>query len=115
MTKRDKQRGRRSTAVHNKSVDVLTVGWMLMVFTTLACEVLAGVAHFYVTGFDRQAKGVELLSSMLLFAAFVVGLLSLIVGAVVVHSRRTTPPRSIVVFAVIVALAPLAAMLLVVS
>ena len=112
MSKRGKQRDRRHLAVDHRGVETLTVGWMLMVFTTLACEVIAALAYWYVRQIDRQAEHIELLANLLLFAACVVGLMSLLVCGVVLRTRRVPPPRSIIVFSLIVALAPLVSLLL---
>lgn len=103
------KRRRRPQHVAAKSVDALTVGWMLMVFTTLACELGALLAYGYVMQFDRQAVSVGTLAGMLLFAACVIGLMSLLVCPVVLRTRRVPPPRSILVFAVVVGFAPLLA------
>jgi hypothetical protein len=113
MPKRAKQqRTKRAQPVENRSVEYLTVGWMLMVITTFLCELAAAACHLYVVWGDRQARTVELFSGLLLFAAFVIGGLSLIVCSVVVKSRRDSPPRSILIFAVVVGIAPLVTLLL---
>ena len=112
MSKRGKHRDGRQLIVDQRGVEVLTIGWMLMVFTTLACEVVAAIAYWYVKQVDRQAEAVELLSNLLLFAACLIGLLSLLVCPVVLRTRRVPPPRWIVVFSLVVALAPLGSLLL---
>ena len=113
MSKRARpQRTKRAQPIENRSVEFLTVGWMLMVITTLICEVAAAACHLYVVQIDRQAATIELFSGLLLFASFVVGSLSLIVCSVVLKSRREPPPRSILIFAVVVGVAPLVTVLL---
>jgi len=112
MSKRGKHRDRRQLVADQHGAETLTIGWMLMVFTTLACEVLSALTYWYVMQVDRQAESVELLSKLLLFAACLVGLLSLLVCPVVLRTRRVPPPRSIVVFSLVVALAPLVPLLL---
>jgi hypothetical protein len=113
MSKRARQqRTKRAQSIDNRSVEYLTVGWMLMVVTTFICEVAATGCHLYVVQFDRQAATIELFSRLLLFASFVIGILSLIVCAVVLKSRRESPPRSILMFAVVVGVAPLMTLLL---
>lgn len=88
-----------------RTVEVLTVGWMLTVVTTLACEI-----GFVVS---RAMAGVSegplmILSQLLLFAALVIGTIALLMTPVVVRSRRLPPPAGVTVFAVTVAAAPLA-------
>jgi uncharacterized membrane protein len=113
MAKRARQqRTKRMQSVDNRSVEFLTVGWMLMVVTTLVCEIGAAACHLYVVQINRQATTVEVLSRLLLFGSFVVGCLSLVVCSVVVKSRREVPPRSILIFAIVVGVAPLVTVLL---
>ncbi|HEY5310942.1 MAG TPA: hypothetical protein VIK18_00435 [Pirellulales bacterium] len=111
MHKHAKRRHPRQVVANHRGIEVLTVGWMLMVFTTLACELVAALAYLYVIEFDRQAGGVQLLSSLLTFAACLIGILSLLVCPVVLRTRRVPPPPAIVVFSVIVGFAPLIAVM----
>ena len=74
-----------------------------MVVTTLVCEVGFFVARWLAGG----RSSLELLSQLLLFAAFVIGLIALFVTPVVLRSRRLPPPSGVTVFAVLVAAAPL--------
>ncbi len=105
-------RTKRVESLENRSVEFLTVGWMLMVITTLICEVASAGCHLYVVQLDRQATTVEIFSRLLLFASFVIGIVSLIVCSVVVKTRRDPPPRSVLIFAVVVGIAPLITVLL---
>ena len=94
----------KSQAVGNpRTVEVLTVGWMLMVVTTLICE-LGFVLARYFAGDEDSLQG---LSELLLFAAFVIGLIALFITPAVLRSRRLPPPSGVTVFAVVVAAAPL--------
>jgi hypothetical protein len=108
MSKRHpKARGKRLAAVDSRSVEMLTVGWMLMVVTTLVCEVGSGIAHWYVAKINPRAQMIDVLSGLLLFAAFVIGFLLLLLSPVIIKGRRTPPPRGVIVFAVVVGIAPL--------
>ena len=107
MSKRPKSRPRRAQALENPAAHFLTVAWMLMVMTTLVCELLSGASHLYVIEVNRQATLMETLSWLLLFAAFVIGFFSLIVFPVVIKARREVPPRPIVAFALLVGAAPI--------
>jgi len=106
MNKHAKRRNPRHAVANHRGTETLTVAWMLMVFTTLACELVAALAYLYVMQFDRQAAGVQLLYELLMFAACLIGLLSLLVCPVVLRARRVPPPRAIVVFSVIVGFLP---------
>jgi hypothetical protein len=111
MNKHAKRRTPRQAVANHRGIESLTIGWMLMVFTTLACELAAGLAYLYVIEFDRQAAGIQLLCTLLTFAACLIGLLSLLVCPVVLRTRRVPPPPRIVVFSVIVGFAPLIAVM----
>lgn len=105
MSKHAKKRKKSPAAGDLRSVEVLTIGWMLMVITTLVCE-LGFVAVRM--GRPQPDSSLAILSSLLLFAALVIGLLALLITPVVLRSRRVPPPQAITVVAVVVALAPVA-------
>lgn len=105
MSKRVKKRKRAVAVSDPRSVEVLTVAWMLMVVTTLVCEL--GFAAIRM-GRPAPDSRLTILSSLFLFAALVIGLLALLVTPVVLRSRRMPPPQGITVFAVVVGLAPVA-------
>lgn len=99
-----KKRSKSRAAAEPRTIEVLTIGWMLMVVTTLACEV-GFVAVRSLAGGDTV---LSTLSELLLFAALVIGLVALLVTPVVLRSRRLPPPSGVTVFAVVVAGAPIA-------
>ncbi|HEY2838523.1 MAG TPA: hypothetical protein VGJ26_05215 [Pirellulales bacterium] len=114
MSKR-KQRPKQTpspTSGESQSVEMLTVGWMLSLITGLLCEIGFVLARAYVLFVDPTAGRMEVLASMLLFAAAVLGLFSLALCAVVVKLRKAPPPRGIVVFGIVIGAAPLAALLI---
>src|ERR1700742_4103495 len=98
-----KKRSKSHAVDDPRTVEVLTVGWMLTVVTTLACEV-GFVAARWLSGGERT---LTLLSHLFLFAAFVIGLVALFVTPVVLRSRRVPPPAGVTVFALAVAAAPI--------
>jgi hypothetical protein len=100
-----KRRSKSRVEPEPRTVEVLTVGWMLMVVTTLACEIGFAAARMLS---DSPDSSLMMLSQLLLFAALVIGIVALLTTAVVVRSRRLPPPPGITVFAVTVAAAPLA-------
>ena len=112
MSKRTKSRPKRAQALENPSAHFLTVAWMLMVMTTLVCELISGASHLYVSKINHKAALLETLSGLLLFAAFIVGFFSLIVFPVVIKARREMPPRPIIAFALVVGAAPIVAIAL---
>lgn len=112
MNKQLKRRKQRQPVATTRSVEALTIGWMMMVFTALACELIALLSWLYLVQVDRQAAAIQLMCNLFIFAAAVIGLFSLLVCPVVLRSRRVPPPRSIVVFSLVVGFAPLIALML---
>jgi peptidoglycan/LPS O-acetylase OafA/YrhL len=98
-----KKRSKSHVVDDPRTVEVLTVGWMLTVVTTFACEVGFILARWLA----GPGQTLMLFSHLLLFAAFVIGLIALFVTPVVLRSRRVPPPSGVTVFAVVVAAAPL--------
>ncbi len=91
----------------SRAADFLTIGWLLTTFTTLVCE-LGGASALWLARRDPQASGIAALAIVLVFAALVTGLLSLLLLAAAWKLRSTKPPQGITVFAVFVSLAPAA-------
>lgn len=87
-------------------VDFLTVGWMLAVMTTLACEIAEALGRWYLAT-HPDAESMVYLTTMLSFSATVVGLFALGLLAVVWKMRKVPPPRGIVVFSVVVCVLPI--------
>jgi hypothetical protein len=98
-------------AVEPPAVETLTVGWMLAVMTALVCELGFVAARGYLTAVDAGSAKMQVLATVLLFAAFVIGSASLALAYGVVRARRTAPPRGILVFSVVVGAAPAATLL----
>lgn len=91
--------------------EVTTVGWMLSVMTTLACTVMALVVWTFVQGRPDNER-VLVFVRYLHFSAIVMGVASLCLLGVVLRARTVPPPRSILIFAVVVSLTPILALAL---
>lgn len=89
----------------DRVTEFLTVAWMLSVFTTLVCELSAVAATWYLRS-NPEAVSITALASTLIFAALVIGLLSLVLMAIVWKMRRVRPPSGISVFSLVVGAAP---------
>ena len=88
------------------TAEFLTIAWLLTVMTTLACE----VGYFVVTMISNwrvDAKWLELLAGVLMFAALVTGLMSVGMLFAVRRMRKIPPPTPIVIFSVIVGVTPI--------
>ena len=90
---------------------LLTIVWTLSVTTTFLCDIGAAVTRL-LSGPGPQGVRVAALSGLLLFSASVTGLLVLVLLLVVLNMRRQAPPRGYIVFALLVAAAPLLAIAL---
>ena len=111
MTKRPKKR--RTTkppldAMETRQAVALTVVWTLAVTTTFLCDIGAAVSRLWLAA-NPEAAGAAFVSGMLLFAAVVISLLVLGLLPIVLRIRRQPPPRGYIVFAVLVAVAPILA------
>lgn len=110
MSQRKKKRTKRARSAESRSVEVLTIFWLLAVMTTLVCELGFVGARVYVAWY-RPLAPIELLGSLLLFAAAVIGFVTLVLTPAVIKSRRLPPPRGVTVLALVVGGAPWVTML----
>lgn len=110
MTARKRPKQRRQPArvatPESRRADTLTIGWMLSVLTALGCEFGWALARM-LAAWQPTSLHFEVLQRLLLFAATVVGLVSMGLAAVVTRMRREAVPASVVAFALIVAALPL--------
>ena len=81
---------------------------MLTVLNTFACE-LGAVATRWYAWTNAPSPTLLMISGVLLFAALVVGLISLAILFVVLKIRKTRPPLGVIVFAVFVGVMPMVA------
>ena len=86
--------------------DFFTVGWMLTVLMTFLCEVGAFALGVWLRS-SAGGTNFELLRGILLFAAVVLGLVTLILTALVWRIRRVPAPLGVTLFAVVVAVVPI--------
>jgi hypothetical protein len=93
-----------------RAADATTIGWIVSVTTVLLCDVAAVVAHLYLRAYP-QARGMVMFKELVLFAAAVIGFISLATLPVVFRVRRVPPPSGVTVFAICVALAPILALI----
>ena len=84
---------------------------MLTALIALICE-LGWVALRWFLRLNPDHPLCDLLADLLMFSALVIGVVGLVLTPVVLRSRRVLPPRGVTLFAVIVAAAPLVALLL---
>lgn len=98
-------------AIDSRTVDATTVAWTVSVTTVFLTNIGAVAAHLY-SDANPQLQGVALLSNLLLFAAAIIGLISLVLLPAVMRMRRTAIPNGFVAFAVCNGLAPILALIM---
>lgn len=111
-SKRKQRPAKQRSQDEPRPTEFLTVGWMLSVFTARVCEIAFAAVRGYLLIVDEEAPRLETLAAVLVFAALVVGISSLLLAFAVVKAGRTPPPRGILVFSIVVGAAPLATLLL---
>ena len=114
---RSKQKGRLAPAMEpaesSRSL-AATVGWMLATLTTLVG--IVAVAGLLIAARSLTPnESLLLLSRLLLFAAAISGLTSLVLLAVTWKVRQIPPPLTVVVFSILIAVTPLVGVVVVVA
>lgn len=109
MAKKAKNRKRHKPQPprESRSVEFLTVAWMLSVITTLLCEVGGTLAKI----FGENNVRLSLFAGYLLFAAAVIGAASLVMLVAVYRLRKVKPPSGIIFFSAVVGGTPLVVLL----
>ena len=102
MTKRDKNRSKRKHPKEADDFEWLTVAWMLTVMTTLVCELGAAATAIYVSRFNPQSVTIRTLGSLLLFAAIIIGTISLLMLPVAAKKRPQPIPRPVAIGSVFI-------------
>ncbi len=95
----------------SRAVETVTVIWVLTILNTFACELGALAVGSYARA-HADAAAAKLLSELLLLAAVIVGVISLGLLPVILKIRRNGPPPAVTVFAIVVGLAPILALVL---
>lgn len=94
----------------SQSGEAATIAWTVAVTMTLACDLTAAGAHFFVDG-SEWSRVVALFRDLLLFGGAAIGALTLVLIPVVYRLRRVPPPNGFTAFAVCVSLAPVIALI----
>lgn len=115
MSEKSRDRRRKSLKKDRAAapvVDPTTVAWMTTLTTGIMCEIGAAATRMYVRWGDPAAKLLNQFSAYLLLAAALIGVVLLVLTALVVRMQRSRPPAAVIVTAIVVGLAPWAAMIL---
>jgi hypothetical protein len=114
--RRDKAKAKKQASVRpaasaeSQAGEAATIAWTVAVTMTLACDLTAAGAHFFVDG-SEWSRVVALFRDLLLFGGAVIGALTLLLIPVVYRLRRVPPPNGFTAFAVCVAVAPIVALI----
>lgn len=109
------KKGRRPTrryqhrqSQETKAAEVMTVGWTVCLTGVLLCDLVAVMVHLVVPLFSDGIHW-QMLESLMLFSGSLIGLFCLILIPVVYRVRRVPPPIGIVMFAILISIAPIVA------
>jgi hypothetical protein len=89
--------------------DAATVAWMIAVTTALLCDAAAVFGYLLALAWPNE-RGLSVFHELMLFAATVAGVVSLLMLPVVFRMRRVPPPIGLVIFGVFAAVAPMLAL-----
>lgn len=103
--KNRKRQTREELPPETQAADAMTIGWMLALLTSLICQV-AAIAANWISLASPRLGGLKNFGAMLFFAATVIGLVVVALIPVLYKVRKTPPPKAIVGFAIVVAIAP---------
>jgi hypothetical protein len=110
-SQRRRERQARSAEVappEDRPAEVITIAWTASVTSVFLADVVTITAHFYARS-HPESKLAPAFEAVMLLTACVIGLASLALLVVVWRVSRLKPPTGFVVFAAIVAAAPVIA------
>jgi hypothetical protein len=93
-------------SAESRASEAATIGWTVSVTSVFAADLIVIAAHLYVRG-HPDAQAARALEAIMLLSAALMGAASLALLAVVWRTRHAKPPHGFVVFAFLVALAPI--------
>jgi hypothetical protein len=105
------QSHRHSQPTETPAAEAATVAWLVSVMMAALLEVLAAGAHIYMATAGPTEQRV-LLANYALYTAAATGLISLLLAAATLKLRTEQPPPKVTAFSLVVAVAPLVAILL---
>jgi hypothetical protein len=93
----------------SRASEAVTIAWTSSVTGVFIADLIVIAAHLYTRG-NPDAEAATALEAIMLLSASVMGAISLVLLASVWRTRRMKPPRGYVAFAVLVAAAPVIAL-----
>jgi hypothetical protein len=92
-----------------RASEAVTIAWTVSLTSVFVADLVVIAAHLYGRS-DLSAKSARVLEAIVLVSAALMGAVSLALLPVVWRTRRLKPPQGYVVFAVLVAAAPIIAL-----
>jgi hypothetical protein len=109
-TKRTRPRQTSSAErAESRASEAVTIAWTSAVTGAFIADLIVIAAHLYARS-DPDAQAARALEAIMLLSAAVMGAISLALLAVVWRTRQLKPPRGYMVFAILVAVAPMVAL-----
>jgi len=90
------------------AVDAITIAWTASVSAVFLADMVTIAAHFFARS-HPEAKSAPVFAAIMLLTASLMGVVSLVLLAVVWRVRQLKPPQGFLVFAALVATAPILA------
>jgi hypothetical protein len=94
----------------SRASESVTIAWTSSVTAVLMADLVIIAAHLYARA-NPDANAAKAFEAIMLLSAATMGAISIALLAVVWRTRRLKPPRGYVVFATLVATAPIAALM----
>lgn len=104
------RRAPESASTETRASEAITIAWTSSVTGVFVANALVIAAHFYAQN-HPEAKAAIALEAIMLLSAAVMGAISLALLTATCWSRRVKPPQGFLVFAALVAAAPIVALL----
>jgi hypothetical protein len=98
-----------SELLESRASDAMTIVWTVSVTSVFVADIVVIAAHLYARS-DPSAKSARVLEAIMLLSAAAMGVVSLTLLPIVWRTRRLKPPQGYVVFATLVAAAPIIAL-----
>jgi hypothetical protein len=90
--------------------EAVTIAWTVSVTSVFVADLIVIAAHLYARS-DPSAKAARVLDAVMLISAAAMGAISLALLVTAWRTRRLKPPPGYVVFAALVAVAPIIALI----
>jgi hypothetical protein len=106
---KDARRHVSTESAESQASQAVTIAWTVSVTSVFVADLIVIAAHLYSRS-DPSAKSARVLEAIMLVAAAAMGAISLTLLPITWRARRLKPPQGYVIFAILVAAAPIIAL-----